>query len=1453
MDADGNVIKTFTVDGETQDYCDISETISVATSTTDHFNTYTATSGTIYDLVFEIEGHTYNSTYLTSYTSATSHGDRINAEAFRYSNGSWGYTNYGGDASTSANDHSEDIHSFGTITDVYVVYDKKTTNPDDPSGGGDDEELDAPTTGKTVEDNDDGTSTLSLSIAGSSKDISKNIGANVIVIFDRSGSMNATRLTEAKTAARTVATELLGLNGTTPGDDPLVEMLLIAFGGSASPSATETGTWYSIAGPNNDQQTTTGFNGAVNAIGNQQGTNWEIALQSALAQAQSHLAVEAQRSGRSDPDSPDYERVDDTYIIFITDGQPSMKVGDTRYHTESTTATFYTQSNYVRATDEARSIVEAGYNLYSIGIYGTIEVLHYLTDFALTGRSTYDSSKSGSNNANGHYFTASNYSALATALSTIADTITGKLAVAGVSFTDGIATSVTSTNISGSNASGFKYTVKNGSGALIYEVAIDNSNNATFKFGPGSDYNGETFTVASNASGTAGTGSNGTAYTATAESVTTSFDWTSPDGTQTGTKTSTNMVYTVKIGDTEYKMSPASVDANGEVQWDLAGVGTIDSGYVWTVSFIVWPDQDAYDIVTDLNNGIETDYKWIDFDSSLDPSTECAREQRDTNGNLLYYYDGVFVKNDSGEWVKSQYTHIVKYPGTSTYAALTNTHQDVQYFIYDEDTGTYIGPVNHEIAPPDPISLDAALATVQKKWEVDLDKEQLIYALFNTWTGESNELKVEMHVFEDHEGDDYDFADQYTQTTLGWQSDISAYDWADDPEDIEQIELYGRTYTIGTLWEDDLSIAVGVMIDEDKAEEYGLTDNAYAVINGKKYYVLEHGHDYDIVESGFQNYRFDYISHTYHPMLVDGDMYDLQNLRIGGTDEDGKQYYVFDSVEPMTALVAHNTLRGGINISKSVIDGDEEPYDTDTNFTFEITLDNPTEDVFVDDSIPWYAVTNGKTYNDGSPIYFYYHDADGNLYQASGVEHDGEIATFTLYDEEGNAYPATSTEFAEKAGPADITYTKDGEEITIALYGNALTVSDGNKKASATLTIPATDVIRIANVPYKTTYTINEVDVTGFDLVEIKQTIQPSEDAPASQKTITTLTNDVVEDVEIEAMKVRADSKLIGIVDEIVPNNQNNIGFTNQTTSEAFYVYHSSDNKVEKILFADTRVNNEYANDQIVYQFNIANETKAGSLYGGYYQSYAGAVATDDQITGKAAEGKLVYAEGTSETMYDGTHTGGMWADDAEGAKSYDYAYVKAVKAGTEDGWDSDYYTAKGTEMSPEKDTVYYLKEVPDHYDLPYTHYTYNKGDKLLRNMWYITATDDLKYGEVGFVIKLTNENGDVATIVDTLTVQNATGGTTVKLTPKSIFGGNATTKPVQGGYLGYTDETSRIEANTTSVFTPYWKTMDGVTVRGLTTRTINFNNGKVGTGGMLITNADTAAALLLADINTGN
>ena len=166
--------------------------------------------------------------------------------------------------------------------------------------------------------------------------------------------------------------------------------------------------------------------------------------------------------------------------------------------------------------------------------------------------------------------------------------------------------------------------------------------------------------------------------------------------------------------------------------------------------------------------------------------------------------------------------------------------------------------------------------------------------------------------------------------------------------------------------------------------------------------------------------------------------------------------------------------------------------------------------------------------------------------------------------------------------------------------------------------------------------------------------------------------------------------------------------------------------------------------------------------------------------------------------------------------------------------------------MNPASNTVYYLKEVPNYYLLPYAQYTYGTGDKVIHNMWFISALDDLNYesGKVGFVVIQENK---FSTIVDTLTVKTSTGNASVTLSPKSLFGNKGGAgNGVQAGYLGYWDASGMIKANESVTLIPFWTTMDGVKVSSTTSRTINFNNGKVGTGGMRL--ADTVLGSTLAD-----
>ena len=65
------------------------------------------------------------------------------------------------------------------------------------------------------------------------------------------------------------------------------------------------------------------------------------------------------------------------------------------------------------------------------------------------------------------------------------------------------------------------------------------------------------------------------------------------------------------------------------VHWDLSTLGLLEDGVTYKVSFTVWPSQDAYDWVADLNNGIRTweqvqaaglDSHFIELDDPTRPS-----------------------------------------------------------------------------------------------------------------------------------------------------------------------------------------------------------------------------------------------------------------------------------------------------------------------------------------------------------------------------------------------------------------------------------------------------------------------------------------------------------------------------------------------------------------------------------------------------------------------------------------------------------------------------------------------------------------------------------------------------------------------------------------------------------------------------------------------------------------
>jgi hypothetical protein len=296
----------------------------------------------------------------------------------------------------------------------------------------------------------------------------------------------------------------------------------------------------------------------------------------------------------------------------------------------------------------------------------------------------------------------------------------------------------------------------------------------------------------------------------------------------------------------------------------------------------------------------------------------------------------------------------------------------------------------------------------------------------------------------------------------------------------------------------------------------------------------------------------------------------------------------------------------------------------------------------------------------------------------------------------------------------------------------------------------------------------------------------------------------------------------------------------------SFYVYHSKDNTVEKISFADPRVKGTYENGKYKYEFNIVEETKENRLYGGYYKAYGGQKLSTDAI--KALTFNSDGESGGVYTKDKAKFSSKSWAEDKDAnnnkGKPYDATSATAWKKANKGD------AGNGLKMEPKVDTVYYLKEVPEEYISPYIYYVYgevNPTNELLK-LYMITDTDDKNYSEVGIKCYETTTDKSTTTLVASIRVTK-TGQTAVyeTLTAKNLSSSDKvpTFGQVPRGFLAYWEVNNLIVKNASYDMVPYWKTLDGVIVTGKSKRTVSIGDGtyKVsgGTGGLSV-NDNTSA-----------
>lgn len=361
-------------------------------------------------LVYDIEGYDYVSTH-----RGARNGPSI-APLLRASN------------ETSFNGSVAVRYSTGTRwvdlpeDDVYVVYEPKKQ----PTTGGkvtpsEDEEWpegdDAPHFSKTSLHNGNGTNNISLSIKAAEKDIQDHVKANVVVVFDVSGSMSTrlsgnTRLAAGKEAINHLADTLLSKRDAE--GNPLVKMGLVSFSTTAQTNV-------SISDPASTNLDA--YKGVVNRLSANGGTNWEQALRLANQMTVDSDAV--------------------TYVVFVTDGDPTFRisrgnVSDSELDNFSEGSYQYYRNNSVfgegnadtkernfdAAVNEVRNILSNNKNFYAIGVSNDVQKV---TNLVTEGGGSAD-----------HAFLATDTAGLTQAFDSIASSINSKLGFGNIEVTDGV-------------------------------------------------------------------------------------------------------------------------------------------------------------------------------------------------------------------------------------------------------------------------------------------------------------------------------------------------------------------------------------------------------------------------------------------------------------------------------------------------------------------------------------------------------------------------------------------------------------------------------------------------------------------------------------------------------------------------------------------------------------------------------------------------------------------------------------------------------------------------------------------------------------------------------------------------------------------------------------------------------------------------------------------------------
>ena len=719
----------------------------------------------------------------------------------------------------------------------------------------------------------------------------------------------------------------------------------------------------------------------------------------------------------------------------------------------------------------------------------------------------------------------------------------------------------------------------------------------------------------------------------------------------------------------------------------------------------------------------------------------------DTLEQLVVTVDGVDYEYESGETAGTGTWKVAGSTGdgisTAALLALIDEASVVDYNVLTNThlTTTYKYGDSTFTDPPasgmnsGAMILDTSYFGVHKVWNNGMDL-RTANALTKEVDGKRYIVDPEDNFIVDDGGNRIEYNSSNPDSRTWFKIDLII---TEDGEEYTKITLYDKAYNGNSAWSwNKMYIAPGVLTHDKNAASGELT-------------ILEAGRDYSVKEKPGESYYWNLSAEIYHPMVINGVAWVLQLIDEDDTSApelekntfQGDYYNIEGEIfkklgtADSALITAVNDRRSMLYVTKEVEEAQGTEAPEDAVFTFEIKMDCPTD------------------LHQGQPGYDYNYNGFWFAIQEKPKDRD------TVIKDDADIVVDGAT---PEAGNTGFYWFHNGGTVKVS--------------------IKAGQYIVFTNLPLNTDYTITELD--GEDMPEgfIFTEAEPDAEANLAGYEPTKGTVDTTNPM-----------KVTGKID--ASNSDYSVTYTNSYLG-VFYVYHSSDNTVQRFPMAVNGVAYKAASgDDPAVTFNIFELTKAGTLYGGYYSDYAGKSASFDAAA-------LDYS-GENDPL-------------DEGATAYSY---QAILDGTE--WNySEGYDVDGQAMIPVSNTVYYLKEVPTGYLMPYTHYTYYKDEsKTLGTVWTISSTDDLNYQKAGFIVVTQDMQ---AVMLESMVIKAQHSTATTTLTAAKVF----KTKGVLDGYLGYAD-ISTFKGNDGPVtIRQYWITKDNIQVYGTMMRELSFGDGTV-------------------------